>query len=138
VAEILRLNKQTELNSGDASANERPGVIKLESIKPRSAILDLSRAIASDPYNATNYYQRAIVRFDLGDNRRALVDLDRAIELSPDYAIAYYSRACIKCDTFDLPGCITDLTRAAELYAARGQQMLSARILNYATNLAGH
>jgi tetratricopeptide (TPR) repeat protein len=114
MSEILQLSTETELNHRDANADDRQGIVKVESIKPRTAIFDLSRAISSDPYNATYYYQRAIVRFEFGDRRRAIVDLDRAIELNPDYEIANYSRACIKCETFDLQACIAALTQAAE------------------------
>jgi tetratricopeptide (TPR) repeat protein len=50
-------------------------------------------AIEITPNDADVYYNRAILKQDLGDTEGAMKDYDKAIEVNPDYANAYYNRA---------------------------------------------
>jgi tetratricopeptide (TPR) repeat protein len=61
------------------------------------------------------YYNRGVIKAELGDNQGAIADYDQAIKLKPDFAIAYYSRGVFKGKSGDNQGAIADYNQAIKL-----------------------
>jgi protein O-mannosyl-transferase len=66
-------------------------------------------------YNARGYYNRGLVRKELGDEEGAKQDYTKAIELKPDYSQAYNNRANIEANFNDNEKAMEDYNRAIEL-----------------------
>ena len=83
---------------------------------PVQAIEDFSRAIALDSTNALTYFNRAILRTQIGDYNRALDDYNRVAFYSPNNVLVYYNRAALYAQLGDYEAAIRDYSRAIELY----------------------
>ena len=73
------------------------------------------------------YYNRGVVRSDLGQKQVAIADYDRAIAINPNFAQAYYNRGNAKSDLGQNQAAIADYDRAiainpnfAQIYYNRG------------------
>ncbi|MFN4953833.1 MAG: tetratricopeptide repeat protein, partial [Aphanizomenon sp.] len=60
-------------------------------------------AIKFNPNYANAYYNRGIVRNDLGDNPAAIDDYNIAIKCNPNDAKAYYNRGVVLSELGDKP-----------------------------------
>ena len=81
---------------------------------------------APAPQGAPGWYERGMVKRDLGDCRSAIADFSRALEFEPAYFNALYQRGRCRQVLGDDSGAIEDLTRAAKV---PGQ--IHARVLAY-------
>jgi len=61
-----------------------------------------------NPDNMLIYFNRGLVKADIGDNLGAIADYTTAIEIYPDFAKAYLARSSAKRDINDLEGSIED------------------------------
>ena len=84
--------------------------------KDSSRAIELyTQLLALNPDNAMAYYNRGVVKDDLGDKSGALSDYDKAISLNPDYAEAYNNRGNVKDDLGDKSGALSDYDKSIEL-----------------------
>ncbi|MFM6246537.1 MAG: tetratricopeptide repeat protein, partial [Dolichospermum sp.] len=81
---------------------------------------DYNQAIKFNPTLALAYYNRGIVRDDLGDKQGAIDDYTQAIKINPNLAQAYYNRGIAKAQSGDKQGAREDLQQAAQLFKAQG------------------
>jgi|GEM_PF-1594814 len=83
----------------------------------------LTQAISANPNDASNFYQRGLVRKRLQrleDQRIAMEDFSQAIILEPTSAEAYYERGLLKSDFGHKQHAVDDLRTAAKFYFDRG------------------
>ena len=83
----------------------------------------LTQAISANPNDASNFYQRGLVRKRLQrseDQRIATEDFSRAISLEPTSANAYYERGLLKSDFGHKQHAVDDLRTAAKFYFDQG------------------
>ena len=85
-----------------------------------------------DSTNSFTYFNRAILRTQIGDYNRALDDFDRVALYSPGNVQVYYLRAMLKTRLGDLEGAERDYTRAIELYPDFANAYLNRSALRYA------
>jgi tetratricopeptide (TPR) repeat protein len=75
-----------------------------------------------DPQLSLSYYNRGVVKYELGDKKGAISDYDRAIaidsKLKPasQFAPAYVNRGFVKSALGDRQGAIADLKIAAQIF----------------------
>lgn len=90
------------------------------------ALQDLTLALEGAPQqaaqNAGLYYQRANLRFQLGDLQGAITDYTHAIEMNGEYAQAYVNRGTARADRGDDQGAIDDYSAALALNPPPGTQ----------------
>jgi tetratricopeptide (TPR) repeat protein len=82
--------------------------------------LDYNQAITINPNYAQAYYNRGIVRNELGDKPGAIDDYTQAIKFNPNLAQAYGNRAYVYYQLGDKQKAREDLQRAAQLFKAQG------------------
>jgi tetratricopeptide (TPR) repeat protein len=61
------------------------------------------------------YFNRGVVKYDLGDKQGALADFNKAIELDPNLTTAYNNRGNFKYESGDNQGALADCNKAIEL-----------------------
>ncbi|TFI53062.1 serine protease [Mastigocladus laminosus UU774] len=81
----------------------------------KGAIVDLTEAIRLNPNYANAYYNRGLVRGDLGDKQGAVADYTSAIKINPNDAYAYNNRGLVRGDLGDKQGAIADYTSAIKI-----------------------
>ncbi|MFM6139546.1 MAG: tetratricopeptide repeat protein, partial [Sphaerospermopsis kisseleviana] len=93
----------------------------------KGAIADYTQAITINPQYAIAYYNRGVVKSDLGDKKGAIDDFTQAITINPQSGDAYYRRGNAKVQLEDTAGAIADYTQAiiinpqyAKAYGGRG------------------
>ena len=64
--------------------------------RPMQALADFDRVLQLDSTNSFTYFNRAILRTQIGDYNRALDDFDRVALYSPGNVQVYYLRAMLK------------------------------------------
>jgi tetratricopeptide (TPR) repeat protein len=82
---------------------------------PDKAIADYTRAIESNPNDATAYGKRGSLRRKKGDLDGALADFNRALELNQSLAGAYYGRGMVEKAHGDFDRAIADFNKVIEL-----------------------
>lgn len=87
---------------------------------------------ADYPNKSEPYYQRAVVRRQIGDLRGALEDLDHALAISPNLAGALVQRAAVRHRLNDLKGAQLDIERACELTPNNYQALAVRGSVKYA------
>jgi tetratricopeptide (TPR) repeat protein len=75
---------------------------------------DYDLALYVDPDNFYGYYNRGLLRMQLGDDNRAIEDFDKVLDIDPDNAMARFNRSILKSNTGDYEGAIEDITRVLE------------------------
>jgi tetratricopeptide (TPR) repeat protein len=75
----------------------------------------LNQALSMDASYAVAYYNRAVLRTELGESKEALADYDKYIELNKSNPKAYFNRSLLKDRLNDREGSMNDLKRALEL-----------------------
>jgi tetratricopeptide (TPR) repeat protein/S1-C subfamily serine protease len=90
------------------------------------AIKIYDRLIERDP-KSWAYYNRGVIKSELGDKKSAIADYDIAIRINPQFAIAYNNRGVVKSELGDKKGAIADYDitiridpQYAEAYNNRG------------------
>ena len=76
---------------------------------------DFNKAIEINPLYDKAYYNRGILKEELGYGEGALEDYNKAIEINPQYAGAYYNRGLLKVKSGDVEGAKQDLAMAEYL-----------------------
>ncbi|ALB41433.1 MULTISPECIES: tetratricopeptide repeat protein [unclassified Anabaena] len=111
---LAAIDKAIQLQPNNPNLyNEKWGV--LSNLKRyREAAAAINKAIEFSP-RAGFYYNRGIVRDDLGDKPGAIDDYTQAIKFNPNYADAYYNRGIVRDDLGDKPGAIDDYTQAIKI-----------------------
>jgi tetratricopeptide (TPR) repeat protein len=89
---------------------------------------DYGRVIELDPLNALTFYNRAILRTQVGDVQGAIFDYDRVIDLNPNNIFAFYNRGGAKLTTGDLYGAISDFSKVITLYPGFTQAYLNRSV----------
>src|SRR5262245_25679155 len=78
-------------------------------------IADYSKAIESDPNNATAYLGRGTAHLTTFDLDSAMADFTKAIELNPNDASAYINRSSAHYEKAEFDCAIADLNKALEI-----------------------
>ena len=156
-------NRVIDLQPDYAEAYDQRGLVQLKLGHHRKAIADYSKAIqliksgaAKLTGNQENsisltlrrntkfgeaeaYYNRGVVKLELGEFVEAIADYDESIRLKPDYAKSYHSRGVAKIYLKQLNDALADFDEAiriqpnyAEAYNSRG----GAKLLLSKTNEA--
>ena len=61
-----------------------------------TSAIDLASEYAIDSYDVANpFYERGLIRFELGHNRNAVADYDATLQLRPDYTAALANRGLV-------------------------------------------
>jgi tetratricopeptide (TPR) repeat protein len=84
--------------------------------QPAKALHDLNKVIRLTPFNASAYFNRAILEGNTDDFDDAITDYDKVIALNPNSILAYYNRGGIKYKSGDLKGALSDYNKTIELY----------------------
>ena len=79
------------------------------------ALLNLNKAIETDPKYAQAYYVRGNIKEVFDDRHGAMKDYNSAIEKNPKMADAFYSRGNVKMKLQDYYGAIADFSSAIAL-----------------------
>ena len=61
--------------------------------KVKEALVDYDTIIRLDSNYIFAYYNRSLIRSEIGDYNGAITDLDRVIDLNPDNILVYFNRA---------------------------------------------
>ena len=93
------------------------------------SIEDLNRVIELDSVSAIGYFNRALIRSEIGDLNSALEDFNRVAQISPENVLVYFNRALLHTDLGNLQAAIDDYTRAIELYPDFANAYLNRSIL---------
>ncbi len=81
----------------------------------KGAIADLTQAIRLNPNYDKAYYNRGVVRDELGDKQGAIADYNSALKINPNYAYAYNNRGNARSDLGDKQGAIADYNSAIKI-----------------------
>ncbi|MGI2905727.1 tetratricopeptide repeat-containing S1 family peptidase, partial [Tolypothrix sp. VBCCA 56010] len=81
----------------------------------KGAIQDWTEAIRLNPNLAYAYYNRGVVRSELGDKQGAIADYNTAIKINPNLAYAYNNRGVTRADLGDKQGAIADYNTAIKI-----------------------
>ena len=92
---IIYLNKIIEIEPNDVRFYISRGTFK-EHESCEDAIEDYTKAIEIDPNYHFAYFNRARVKYELGDYQGAIDDYSKIIEINPNHAFAYSNRARVK------------------------------------------
>ena len=104
------------LESGSLSPAPAEMPASIDGRSRLAAIVDCFDRVAElVPDMAVNYYNRGIIRLELGDYSEALSDFSRAIRLKPEFGEAFYNRGYTHLKLGDRRAGTADLSRAGEL-----------------------
>jgi len=78
------------------------------------ALADYNLALTFNPICAKSYFNRGIIRYNLGERQLALADFNSTIRLNPNQPQAYYNRAVTRSNLGDSSGAVKDLMKAAQ------------------------
>ncbi len=128
---ILHLTKALELDLDNVDVLALRAAAYLDSNEPEHTLVDLNRAIRTDPGNLFAYILRGETRAALGQLDGAVADAEVVVGAADDMALqisALWLRGTVRLNLGDLDGGIADLSRLLELdpqdsdaYAARGR-----------------
>ena len=76
------------------------------------ALLNLNKAIQTDPNYSPAYYLRANIKDNFEDRHGAMKDYNTALEKNPKFADAFYARGNVKMKLQDYYGAISDYSSA--------------------------
>ena len=95
--------------------------------------------IRQNPNDTSNYYERALLNFDLGEFSNAVKDLDVVVLANPKNITALYKRSLAKAEIRDISGAILDLNTLISYDSNNSNYFLKRSVLNAVhgnTNLA--
>ncbi|OKH42559.1 hypothetical protein NIES2101_32715 [Calothrix sp. HK-06] len=84
------------------------GLALYQEKKYDAAVEYYNQAILYDSNNVAAYYNRGLIRVELGDKQGALEEFNKAIELDPSYIPAYENRGILRQELGDKPGALED------------------------------
>lgn len=88
---------------------------RIKNFNIEQAISDLNQIIKIDAGNPYAHYNRALMRFYLGDKAGALDDMNKCLSINKNIAEAYYNRAIINMSLDNIDASISDMSKAGEL-----------------------
>lgn len=88
---------------------------RIKNFNIQQSISDLTQIIEIDSNNPYAYYNRALMKFNIGDRESALNDMDKCISINKNIAEAYYNRAIINMSLNNFDKAIIDMSKAGEL-----------------------
>lgn len=80
-----------------------------------TALALLTQAIQCHPNRASDYNNRGLIYFQMGQREKAIADYNRALQLNPDLDSAYNNRANYYASTGQLAKALTDYEKALDL-----------------------
>ena len=80
------------------------------------ALADFDKVIQLDSTNSLTYFNRAMLRTQIGDYNRALEDYDKVALYSPNNVLVYYNRAGVYAQLGEIERAVEDYTSAIKLY----------------------
>ncbi len=83
--------------------------------KEQEVIRLINQAIAIDPQYASAYYNRGLVKSDLGDEHGAIADYNQAISINPKEAAVWGARGLVKSQLGDRYGACEATRKSASL-----------------------
>src|SRR5438105_4936837 len=118
--------KKPRATSGAATKNPAPNpndpgghsALGFEAAKRRdyeTAIAEFSKAIAAEPKDATNYFNRGTAYRGANLLNEALADFSKAIELAPQNAAAYVGRGDVLLMQKQLDAALADFDKALQI-----------------------
>ena len=107
---------QTLANSIYNAENRINALVYNATNRPMQALADFDRVIQLDSTNSLTYFNRAMLRTQIGDYNRALEDYDRVALYSPNNVLVYYNRAGVHAQLGEIEEAVKDYTSAIELY----------------------
>ena len=100
---------------------------------------DYDELIRQSPNDSSNYYERALLNFDLGKFANAVKDLNVVVLANPKNITALYKRSLAKAELRDISGAISDLNLLINYDSNNSDYFLKRSVLNAVdgnTNLA--
>lgn len=64
----------------------------------------------------SSYYNRGLLRAQVGDDNRAIEDFDFVLKMEPDNMMATFNRGLLRAQTGDYRGAISDYSKVIEEY----------------------
>ena len=61
------------------------------------------------------YYNRALLRAEVGETNAAISDLDKVVEMNPDNILIFFNRGLLKMEIKDWYGAYDDFTESIRL-----------------------
>ncbi|WP_309741117.1 tetratricopeptide repeat protein, partial [Chamaesiphon sp. OTE_20_metabat_361] len=123
---LAAIDKAIALEPSDLTLRNERARILIVSDNKSAAIEEYNLIINRQP-EAYTYYNRGVVKYQLGQRIAALQDFDRAITLDPQSASAYYNRGIVKYQLGQKIAALQDYDRAisinpqhAKAYGNRG------------------
>ncbi|MFM6911208.1 MAG: tetratricopeptide repeat protein, partial [Dolichospermum sp.] len=92
---LAAINKAIQLQPNNPNVYVQKGVVLFSLKKYREAAAAINKAIELSP-RAAFYYNRGVVRKELGDKQGAIDDYNQAIKINPNLAQAYYNRGFVR------------------------------------------
>lgn len=98
---------------------------------------DYSTVIGIDSNYIYAYYNRAMLRAEVGETNAAIHDLDRVVDMNPDNILIYFNRGLLKMEIKDWSGAYNDFSESIRLYpdfvkAYMARAAVSAELKDYA------
>ena len=62
------------------------------------------------------YYNRALLRSEIGDVNNAIQDFDQVLEMNPDNILIYFNRGLLKMEIKDYEGAYNDFSQSISIY----------------------
>ena len=79
-------------------------------------LADYSKVIGIDSNYIYAYYNRALLRAEVGETNAAISDLDKVVEMNPDNILIFFNRGLLKMEIKDWYGAYDDFTESIRLY----------------------
>ena len=114
-------------------------IILLSAQNNPSTLSDYDELIRQNPNDSSNYYERALLNFDLGKFSNAVKDLNVVVLANPKNITALYKRSLAKAELRDISGAISDLNTLISYDSNNSDYFLKRSVLNAVdgnTNLA--
>lgn len=112
---IITLIGFFESSAQTAKEYTQKGMQLYEKREYMEALLNLNKAIESDPAYAQAYYVRGNIKDAFDDRHGAMKDYNMAVEKNPKFADAFFVRGNVKMKLQDYYGAIADYTSAISI-----------------------
>ena len=111
---LAAIDKAIQLQPNNPNLYSQKHAVLGDLKRYREAAAAINKAIELSP-RAVFYFNRAIVRKDLGDKQGAIDDYNQAIKINPNLADAYYNRGLVRSELGDKQGEIDDYNQAIKI-----------------------
>ncbi|MDM3860234.1 MAG: tetratricopeptide repeat protein [Aphanizomenon gracile PMC644.10] len=108
---LAAINQAIQLQPNNPNLYNEKYAVLSDLKKYKEAAAAINKAIEISP-RAAFYYNRGLVRYDLGDKQGVIDDFNLAIKINPNDVHAYYNRGVVRNELGDKPGAIDDYNLA--------------------------